>query len=414
MEERRPPKPPYDPTETLNLRARYADAARRRGRGTIKVAEEYLPKEEKAPKDLSVDITPPEQPETLPGVSVRPRTINGTSIEELMGSPMGAEFDRKASTGDFSMGGRGEDYDEASGPGRRASGSEGESFRRERTDRPTESISINRVYSKVPLHMHEVYAHYWGAKTGTAPENHLGRWDTLSTQQKADWQNYDDDGIKLTSARVAEAKKDPEKFLSSNVHRQQDRLFSARELTRNMLAQPHTDSDLISSNDKVPLRTKFEDENVLLSGRTGDPWQLTGTRGGWAAEVTSRPDIDMALHNDPTHHQGVEKSISDLMRQHLDSGGTTEFGSQVSNHARLAKEAVARSARAHSLGRKKQATDNMMQAVMHINNLATAVKGQQMSAGIPVTAGPNPAVKDAATHYANYTASVANVKGLPE
>jgi hypothetical protein len=122
----------------------------------------------------------------------------------------------------------------------------------------------------------------------------------------------------------------------------------------------------------------------------------------------------MALHNDPSHHENMKNAINGLMQEHAQTVGGAAYGSEVAKHGRLALEAVARSARAHSLGMKTTATANMSQAVRHVHDLSKAVQGAQMSAGLKVTSPMHPSVMAAGKAYGDYNASVANVKGLPE
>jgi hypothetical protein len=371
--------------------------------------------------------------------------INREDIAGLMGSPNGPDFDRARSEKDASFGGG-----DFSGEGSTVTSIEGPSVtanhEASRTDRPMLTVRVSKTHEAVPLNMPKVYGD-WRAtqgkigigstggpgkrsKAGTSALTSTGElphWHELRPEEQADWQQTHPDGKRLTKQAIRKATSDPESMYLGEDAEKRKRLMRLRHDVKNMVAEPNSDPSEMSQEKDVPLRQMFEKTGTLLTGKyigggtsannppeRLDPTPEVSLGRAWVANVTSRPEINMALHDDSTHHENMRNAVDSLMQEHAQTVGGAAYGSEVAKHGRLALEAVARSARAHSLGMKTTATANMSQAVRHVHDLSKAVQGAQMSAGLKVTSPMHPSVMTAGKAYGDYNASVANVKGLPE
>lgn len=348
--------------------------------------------------------------------------INREDIAGLMGSPNGPDFDRYRSERDAAFGG------DASGEGSAITSITGPSVtsnkEASRTDRPILEITLNERHRELPLNMPKVYGD-WRATQKDADV--IPHWHELSQESQADWQQTHPDGKRLTREAIRRVTADPESALSGSVNAGEVKLHRVRQLVKNMVAEPNSDPSELSPDKPAPLRQMFEKHGTLLTGKyvgggnsannppeNLDPTPEVSLGRAWVANVTSRPEIGMALHDDPTHHENMRNAVNSLMQEHAQTVGGAAYGSEVAKHGRMALEAVARSARAHSLGMKATATANMSQAVRHVHDLSKAVQGAQMSAGFKITSPMHPAVMNAGKTYGEYNNSVANVKGLPE
>ncbi len=427
-ERRRPRKPLFDPSVEQAYREKYA-----KGADPDEIGKEFLPAEPEAPAAAVV-------PQSGPISYAKPISrVSGGGVSDLMASPAGSEWDKRKSELDqvFS--------NTDSGEGSAITSLEGPGINKVHPTSPIKAVYISERHPQVPIHPEKIYEDWRatqpkiavGSTTpGTRPRpgsvaltgaGELPRWHELSGEQQVNWQQNHPEGKKLTAAAIKFAKENPESGMSSNEDTQRSELRHLRAKVRNYVAEPNRDPSTFKTGEVAPLHQRFVEHGELLTGN----YMFGGTDANsprenldqtpevslgraWVSNVTSRPEIGMALHNDPSHHENMKNAVNSLMQEHASTVGGAAYGSEVAKHGRLALEAVARSARAHGLGMKTVATTNMSQAVRHIHDLSKAVQGAQMSAGIKVASPMHPAVMSAGKAYGDYNASVANVKGLPE
>lgn len=117
------------------------------------------------------------------------------------------------------------------------------------------------------------------------------------------------------------------------------------------------------------------------------------------------PNAPTALSSDFSHHQGLDATVSKIVTEHTEAHGGLSASHPIAQAARSAKESLALSAKAHSLGDKEGAIAHMTNAVQSSFTAAKLAHGVAANSGQAV--GPmSPHVKAIADHMVNYKKSI--------
>lgn len=230
---------------------------------------------------------------------------------------------------------------------------------------PLGKAAHRQIYAVAESH-HQAKLNGRDTVTPEEIESYGKEWDSLEPAQQHFWQQSPH-GKKATEEAIAARtiQSTPEQI--SAVSRQRNRAKVAEVALGSQEAVDRFKStgELLDENGEQERDWR---KPFALSSLTSQS-ALTRTRTGFQKE-------GMALHSDPQHHQALSDHIDELMRRPSATAPSNLQGGQFNvkeGLANAAKESLARSAMAHSLGMKDLAIQHFGQAVKHAGDLAEAI-----------------------------------------
>jgi hypothetical protein len=276
---------------------------------------------------------------------------------------------------------------------------------RVRDDQPVAHFMVKG--QKVPFNASKMYEDWRSSKNDASIPSwkQLGYMDKNNPKKEtpehqADWQfNHPEGRALMAAARKKAIAEGPTAFDSdfSNHAHNERRADEKRD---------RIDTVFPSSEKADHFRKTGELQNM---SDPDDHSAETDYHKAWFAHITSRPEVGYAPHADASSFEGIHNLIHTAVKSATGSAPEQlPQNSQVGQHAKNGLAAVARAAMHHTLGDTADATRELESAAHHVQNMMSAIKGQQMSAGQGVSVKPASEVVDAAKFVANYAGSVSN------